>query len=56
MSMSELYEHLDNHILNEDGDGGYYSQTQKVQTGTKTINVPEEGHYETKVVKEAGWY
>jgi len=37
-----------------------------VQVGTKTINVPEESHYETKIAKEAwtekklireaGWY
>jgi hypothetical protein len=56
MTEEERIAHLKNHVINEDGDGGYYSQTQKVQTGTKTINVPEEGHYETKVVKEAGWY
>lgn len=54
-----------NHIFN--GENFSYSvKTVQVQTGTKTVTVPEEGHWETKVVKEAwtekvlvkeaGWY
>ena len=48
--------------LKKVADIGYTS----VQVGTRTVNVPEESHYETKIVKEAwtekklireaGWY
>jgi len=48
------------------GDGGWYSTTEQVQVGTKTVSVPEKSHMETVVVKaawtekvlvkEAGWY
>lgn len=31
----------------------YHAEKIKVQTGTKTVTVPEQSHYETKVVKEA---
>lgn len=31
----------------------YGAKPTQVQTGTKTVTVPEQGHYETKVVKEA---
>lgn len=48
-------------------EGGSWSDVPKYeQTGTKTVNVPEQSHYETQVVKaawtehklvrEAGWY
>ena len=33
--------------------GSYRVDTVNVQVGTKTVEVPEEGHWETKVVKEA---
>ena len=58
-------EHSRNHALNDEG-GGYHNECIQVQVGTKTVNVPEQGHYETKtikesydekvIVKEAGWY
>ena len=45
---------------------GYYDEQRQIQVGTKTVEVPEKGHYEEKVVKEAytekkpvkeaGWY
>lgn len=35
------------------GKGSYKCIHKKIQTGTKTVTVPEEYHYETKVVKEA---
>lgn len=45
---------------------GYYGDYIEIQVGTKTVEVPEKGHYEEKVVKEAykekklvreaGWY
>lgn len=48
------------------GKGSYHNEHIQVQVGTETITVPEEGHYETQVVKEAwtekvlvkeaGWY
>lgn len=53
------------HMLAGEGSG-YHNDTRKVQVGTNTVNVPEEGHYEKKLVKaawdekvlvkEAGWY
>ncbi len=33
--------------------GSYHDEWVQVQVGTKTVNIPEKGHYETKVVKEA---
>lgn len=46
--------------------GSYHNEPRQVQVGTKTVEVPEEGHYETqvvekawtekKLVKEAGYY
>ena len=57
--------HLKEHALNDE-PGGYHVESKQVQSGTKTVNVPEQGHYETKtikeaydekvLVKEAGWY
>lgn len=44
--------HQKKHALNGEA-GGYYVTDVKVQVGTKTVTVPEEYHYETKVVKEA---
>ena len=48
------------------GKGSYHNEPRKVQVGTKTVEVPEKGHYETVVVqeaydeqvlvREAGWY
>lgn len=62
---SAFWEHDKAHALAGEGSG-YHSTVRKIQTGTKTVNVPEEGHYEKKVVKEAwdekvlvkeaGWY
>ncbi len=44
--------HIYNHIIN--GQNGSYSAKKiEVQVGTKTVEVPEQGHWETKVVKEA---
>lgn len=31
----------------------YHVEARQVQVGTKTVEVPEQGHYETKVIKEA---
>ena len=65
MTNEERDEHMYQHILNGEPDG-YHSGYITVQTGTKTVNVPEESHYETRIVKEAwtekkliraaGWY
>lgn len=39
--------------LKNGGKGSYRAEPREVQIGTKTVTVPEEGHYETRVVKEA---
>lgn len=44
--------HNKQHALNGE-PGGYVVKRLKVQVDTKTVTVPEEYHYETKVVKEA---
>ena len=57
--------HLIAHI--EAGESGsYHVEERRVQTGTKTVKVPEKGHWEKRIVKpawtekklvrEAGWY
>ncbi len=65
MSNSERSAHIKEHLHNG-GKGGYYGTVIDVAVGTKTANVPEKGHYETRVIKEAydekvlvreaGWY
>ena len=62
---SAFWAHNEAHALAGEGSG-YHSEVREIQTGSKTVNVPEEGHYEKKVVKdawdekvlikEAGWY
>ena len=65
---ADISDNLD-HIFDElerGGKGSYRVVPTQVQVGTETITVPEEGHYETQVVKEAwtekvlvkeaGWY
>lgn len=47
-----LDDHIYNHIINKE-NGSYRNEWVNVQVGTKTVEVPEEGHWETKVVKEA---
>ena len=52
--------------MDEGGDGGWYTATEQVQVGTRTVEVPEQSHMETYIVKEAwtekvlvkeaGWY
>ncbi|MDD5795488.1 MAG: hypothetical protein PUD24_00940, partial [Oscillospiraceae bacterium] len=55
------------HLINEP-HGSYRNEYIEIQVGTETVEVPEEGHYETKttvvkeawdeqvLVREAGWY
>lgn len=53
------------HVLNGE-NASYHNEWIEIQVGTKTVTVPEQGHWETKVVKaawtekvlvrEAGWY
>jgi len=52
LTEDEEYEHSKAHVL-AGGDGGWYSTTEEVQVGTRTVNVPEQSHMETVVVKEA---
>ena len=41
--------HTGDHLENG-GKGSYRVDDVKIQTGTKTVNVPEKSHYETKVI------
>lgn len=47
-----LISHMKNHILNGE-NGSYRNEWVNIQVGTKTVEVPEQGHWETKVIKEA---
>ena len=57
--------HRKAHLLNGE-NSSYHIESKQVQSGTKTVDVAEQGHYETKtikeaydekvLVKEAGWY
>ena len=63
--MGAFWDHDYQHQYAGEGSG-YHSYMKTIQTGTNTVNVPEEGHYEKKLVKaawdekvlvkEAGWY
>ncbi len=65
MSAAEWTHHIGNEAING-GKGSYRNEPRQVQVGTKVIEVPEQGHYETVVVqeaydeqvlvREAGWY
>lgn len=62
---NDLVSHGKSHMLNDE-NFSYHNELVQIQTGTKKVNVPEQGHYETKtikeaydekvLVKEAGWY
>lgn len=41
--------HMKAHALADEG-GGYHDEWVDVKVGTKTVNVPEKSHYETKIV------
>lgn len=45
-------DHIYNHMINKE-NGSYRVDVIDVQVGTRTVEVPEEGHWETVVVKEA---
>ena len=45
-------DHDYNHMINGE-PFSYRVESREVQVGTKTVELPEEGHYETKVIKEA---
>ena len=61
----EFFAHSKEHALNGIM-GSYHNDVRKIQVGTNTVNVPEKGHYEKRLVKaawdekilvkEAGWY
>ena len=52
--------------LEKGNTGSYHVEERRVQTGTKTVKVPEKGHWgkrivkpawtEKRLVREAGWY
>lgn len=45
-------EHGYNHMINGE-NASYRSELRKIAVGTQTVSVPEQGHYETRIVKEA---
>lgn len=47
LTQSEVSAHMKSHALKGE-NAGWHSSTIQVQVGTKTINVPEQSHYETK--------
>lgn len=49
LSSSEFGKHFANHLENG-GKGSYRNEWVNVQVGTKTITVPEQSHYENKVI------
>lgn len=49
MTSKERAEHMKQHKLNGE-ETGYRYEEIKTQVGTKTVNVPEESHYETKTI------
>ena len=65
MTDSEHLSHMKQH-MRAGIPSGYYGDVIDVAVGTETVNVPEKGHYETKIIKEAydekvlvreaGWY
>ncbi len=60
-----ISEHGYNHMINGE-NASYHVEERRVQTGTKTVTIPEKKHKETKIIKpawtekrlvrEAGWY
>ena len=68
MDMTDMSDDdFDEHLINKP-HGSWHVDSIDVQVGTETVEVPEEGHYETKttvvkeawdeqvLVREAGWY
>lgn len=54
-SESEIWSHADQHLINGEPDA-YSVKSEKRQVGTNTISIPEQGHWEKKLVREAGYY
>lgn len=54
-SESEIWAHSDQHLINGEPDA-YSVKSEKRQVGTNTISIPEQGHWEKKLVREAGYY
>lgn len=60
-----ISDHGYNHMINGE-NASYHVEERRVQTGTKTVTIPEKKHKETKIIKpawtekrlvrEAGWY
>ncbi len=49
----DITDNLIGHLKANPEHGNYHDEWREVQVGVKTVTVPEEGHYETKIVKEA---
>ena len=46
---SQIAEHCGNHLENG-GKGSYRLEYRNIQVGTRTVEVPEQSHYENKVI------
>lgn len=49
MTEEEAINHAKQHLRNGE-PSGYYSDWRNVKVGTKTVEVPEKSHYETKII------
>ncbi|MGI6154222.1 MAG: hypothetical protein ACOYJB_10440, partial [Christensenellaceae bacterium] len=47
--------HVKQHMMNGE-NGNWKSEVTQVQTGTQKVTIPEKGHWEKKLVREAGYY
>jgi len=48
-------EHILDHV-EAGGKGSSHTEYRQIPVGTKTVNVPEKGHWEKRLVREAGYY
>ena len=65
LSQKEISAHMKQHALKGE-NAGWHSGTKNIQVDTKIVEASEQGHYETRIikeaydekvlVKEAGWY
>jgi hypothetical protein len=50
-SSEHIFEHAE-----AGGKGSSHTEYRQIPVGTKTVNVPEKGHWEKRLVREAGYY
>ena len=54
-SESEIGAHADQHLMNGEPDA-YKIKSETKQVGTNSIPIPEQGHWEKKLINESGYY